>query len=127
MIYEHGYWDLPGGGIEHSETPHTALQCEIKEELGIAITISDNRALHTWTLHDEEYDWPLLFLVYAARAEQQIPSSGSLPKEHIQPFSAHELISLPIAPYLESVRPKLIGMAKINTNPLPKRKEYLCT
>lgn len=33
-----GKLDLPGGGIEHEESPETALEREIMEEVGIGIT-----------------------------------------------------------------------------------------
>ena len=35
----HGYWELPGGGLEYGETPHTALIRELKEETCLDIRI----------------------------------------------------------------------------------------
>lgn len=33
-----GKWDLPGGGLDWGEDPHSCLHREIKEEMGIKIT-----------------------------------------------------------------------------------------
>ena len=33
-----GKWSLPGGGMNHNEVPADAVQREVKEELGLALT-----------------------------------------------------------------------------------------
>jgi mutator protein MutT len=44
-------WDVPGGSLEHGETPHESLRREVKEEAGIGIKVKDT--VNTWSfIHD---------------------------------------------------------------------------
>ncbi len=40
---DNGMWEMPGGGLDHEESPHTALKREIMEEMELGVTwISDS-------------------------------------------------------------------------------------
>ncbi|MDO8594392.1 MAG: NUDIX hydrolase [bacterium] len=40
---DNGRWELPGGGIDHGESPQECLRREIKEEMGLETTfVADN-------------------------------------------------------------------------------------
>lgn len=41
MQEANGFWDLPGGGMDHGETPAICLRREIKEEMGLEIVAMD--------------------------------------------------------------------------------------
>jgi len=69
-----GKLDLPGGGIEHTESPDEALKREIMEEAGINITnfklittLSDN---FTWEMEPDLYeDLHHLGIIYLVEAD----------------------------------------------------------
>lgn len=41
-----GHWTLPGGGIDHGESPRTAVVREVREETGLDIDVGDLLDVH---------------------------------------------------------------------------------
>jgi len=105
-----GRWFLPGGGVQHGESPPESLQREIAEESGLTIvpgpfldvlsdvrTLPDGTSLHTVRLIYEVASW-----------------HGSLRPEvdgttdAVAWFSLDEVRELPLARYVETVVERLL-------------------
>lgn len=54
---ERGLWEFPGGAVEFGETLHAALQREMREEYGIAISVGDLLDVVDHLLPDEGQHW----------------------------------------------------------------------
>ena len=105
-----GRWFLPGGGVQHGESPPKSLQREIAEESGLTIvpgpfldvlsdvrTLPDGTSLHTVRLIYEVASW-----------------HGSLRPEvdgttdAVAWFTLDEVRELPLARYVETVVDRLL-------------------
>ncbi|MES2059855.1 MAG: NUDIX hydrolase [Patescibacteria group bacterium] len=59
-IIHEGKWELPGGGLDFGEDPHTGLRREIEEEAGLKVKTISKNPVYVWTCHFEnkrEMDW----------------------------------------------------------------------
>ncbi len=68
---ETGHWTLPGGGVDHGESPETALVREIDEEAGLTPTVRNLLGVHDAHLagnapDGRREDFHAVNLVYAA-------------------------------------------------------------
>ena len=61
-----GFWGLPGGGLDHGESPQECLRREIREELGIRDVAIDDIS-YTKSFYMSNKDAWLLWVVYRAR------------------------------------------------------------
>jgi 8-oxo-dGTP pyrophosphatase MutT (NUDIX family) len=52
-----GRWELPGGGIDHGETPEMCLKREINEEMGIEVISVSKQPSYFYTDNHWKYEW----------------------------------------------------------------------
>jgi 8-oxo-dGTP pyrophosphatase MutT (NUDIX family) len=99
---ERGEWELPGGRLEHHETPEDCVAREMAEELGLAARA--DRLLDTW-VHEVLPRRRVLIVTFGCSAER--PSDLKLSDEHddvgIFPLSALDDLVMP-AGYRTSIR-----------------------
>jgi 8-oxo-dGTP diphosphatase len=79
-----GVWTLPGGGVDHGESPQDAVLREVREETGLDATVVDLVGVHDEHFtgvapHGREEDFHGVHLVYAAEVgagEPQVQEAG---------------------------------------------------
>jgi 8-oxo-dGTP diphosphatase len=100
-----GRWFLPGGGIQHGESPTEALHREIEEETGLTVTLgplltvlSDVRPL------PEGISLHTLRLIYrVARWAGTLRAEKSGTTDDVGWFTPDEVAHLPLAQYVQRV------------------------
>lgn len=74
-------WFVPGGAVEHNETPVETARREVREETGLNATVDAPLVVldQSYISEDDEEEWfSALFVVYAASADGEIPDASQL-------------------------------------------------
>lgn len=81
------HWEIPGGVVEHNESPAAAVVREVFEELGLSIDQNDLRLLSVDYLHaDAQRTKALMFIFFAGIVESADISKIQIATEEIEQF-----------------------------------------
>lgn len=102
-------WELPGGGLEFGESPQETLRREVKEEMGITVTLVAAQPAYLWPSRKIEnarrVDW---FYVLVSAYRFEVENLDFTPSEEcraIRFVSQEELKALPdLAVQLQPLR-----------------------
>lgn len=107
---DNGMWELPGGGLDHGETPHSDLPREISEEMGLKVTSVANHPSYFFSCaHKGRPNAYIINVLYETTVENLdfTPSDECTDIAFINKENAHEYDLFPNVPILvEQFDPK---------------------
>lgn len=96
-----GRWFLPGGGVEHGETPRDSLQREVEEETGLAIADATLLGVlsDTWPVPDGSvlHTVRLIYRIDAWTGSLRDETGGT--SDRAAWIGAEELVEVPLVRY----------------------------
>ena len=99
---ERNEWELPGGRLEHGETPHTCLAREFAEELGVTVDIA--AIIDCW-LYEALPGREVVIVTYGVTRQAQTPFRISDEHRALGTFGLDDLLGLPMPEgYRRSIR-----------------------
>lgn len=88
-VYYPGRWLMPGGGAEPADSPRQACQRELREELGIGITVGALLAVD-WIPARSQGFAELIYVFDGGRLTRQQIESIHIPERELTDYQVHE-------------------------------------
>jgi len=89
-----GLWELPGGKVEVGEDPRAALVRELREELGIEVTVGAPIEVTYWRYPQKD----VLLLFFSCQRTNGSPEPQKLDVADLRWCGRRELLALPLPP-----------------------------
>lgn len=108
-----GEWELPGGGIEHGESPQETIIREVKEECGFEVTKVADVPRFTWSSEKKSNNVWTMVLAYETTISSNdsfIPSDEAIEFAYVSIEKMHELW---LHPTIQTIKTLLQRKAEI--------------